>query len=141
MSLEPDPAFSRGDAASGAVPVAEPPAVDGAEFSPAAMTEFRRSVAVYQAELRTESGRIARRNGADTVSAAYVRQAAERLVVHTRSRVLRLAGTLGGVALGAAIPNLLELATASGRPPMHTLASAALGVVGAFLVALQFMAD
>src|SRR3954447_3560304 len=54
---------------------------DALPFSASAMEELKARFESHVIELVSESGRIARRQQADVISSAYVRQAGDRLVV------------------------------------------------------------
>lgn len=107
-------------------------------FSPAAHAELKRRVDEYEMDVTAEARRIAARHQADAVSPAYVRQASERLAARTRQRGLALAGTFGGIFLGAAVSGFVDLASAPSPSPVQMVASGALGFVGSFFIALQY---
>lgn len=93
------------------------------------------------ADVVAESPRIARRHQADVISPAYVRQAGEHLGTRSRRRVAALAGSLGWAAMGSALPSLLDLTAGKPMAPPQAVVSAGLGMLGAFLVAVQFLRE
>ena len=85
-----------------------------------------------------ESRRIARRHQADVISPVYVQQASDYLVARKSRRKATLMGSVGGIFLGAAVSSFLDLAAGKQVSALQVLVSAVLGMLGAFLFALQF---
>lgn len=116
-------------------------AVDGSPFSPPAFGALKTKISQYVIELVDESIKVSKRHRADTVSAAHVERAAEYLVSSTSRRLYRHLGTVGGILLGAALSNILAMTLTSQYTGMGTMLSAALGIVGAFMIALHVAKD
>jgi len=114
---------------------------DGLPFSASAVEELKARFESHVIELVSESGRIARRQQADVISSAYVRQAGDRLVARKGQRWLALAGSVGGVLFGAALPSLLDAAAGKPMPPIQVVGSAVLGMLGVLLFAVQFFRE
>jgi len=115
---------------------------DPSPFSPAAYSRLREKIAEYISQLVTESVKVSKRHQSDTVSAAHVERANEYLVSSSTRRIFKHLGTVGGILLGAAVSTFLSMATSTGEFSMRgALISAALGIVGAFLVALHMAKD
>jgi hypothetical protein len=115
--------------------------INPSPFSQSAFTTLKAKVGEYVTSLVAESVRVTRRHQADTVSAAHVERASEYLTTSTSRRVYRHLGTIGGVLLGAALSNLLAMSLAGQYTGGGTILSAALGIVGAFMVALHIAKD
>jgi formate-dependent nitrite reductase membrane component NrfD len=99
-------------------------------------------VEAYIDDLLAASEKLAKTEVADIVSAHHVNRAAQFLRAGRRLGALRHLGTVGGVLLGAAISNVLAIATATAAPTTTgVIASISLGVVGAFLIALHIARD
>jgi len=115
--------------------------IDPSPFSSKAFRALQERVSLYIAELITESTREAKRQELDTISETHVERASEGLVSNSGRKLYRHVGTLGGVLLGASISNLLSMAASN----TVTFASAgltmALGVIGAFAIALHIARD
>ena len=92
-------------------------------------------------ELIGESTREAKRRRLDTVSETHVERASEILSSNAGRNVYRHVGTLGGVLLGASISNLLAMATSSTVTFTSVALTTALGVIGAFAIALHIARD
>lgn len=115
--------------------------LDSAPFSPTAFSLLREKIAEYISSLLTESNKVARRHQADTISANHVQRATEYLVAITSRRVFRHLGTLGGIFLGAALSNIVMMTGSDQFTTAGVLLSAALGMVGAFMVALHIVKE
>lgn len=111
--------------------------VDASPFSPHAFGTLRSKISEFVVELVNESIKVSKRHRADTVSAAHVERAAEYLVSSTSRRFYRHLGTVGGILLGAALSNILAMTLAGQYTGGGTILSVALGVVGAFAIALH----
>lgn len=85
--------------------------------------------------LVAEAQGIALRHGADTVSATDVKQAHRYLVTPPANWLQRHLGMIGGVLLGSGVSTLISLAIAETLDRTPTLLAAAVGIVGAYLVA------
>jgi hypothetical protein len=110
-------------------------------FTPDGAAELEQRLDLFLTDLAAEARRIAKRHHADVVSPAHVRQAAEHLVTHKRRRLYALAGTMGGVVMGAAVSGILDAAHATTPEPAQLLATAGAGMAGAFALALQFAGE
>jgi hypothetical protein len=112
-----------------------------APFSKAAFATLREKVSIYVGELISESVQISRRHRADTVSAAHVEQATSYLVANSSQKLYRHLGTIGGILLGASIGNILAMVTANSYTTPSVVITLALGILGAFLVAIHIAKD
>jgi hypothetical protein len=106
-------------------------------FSAAGFLAFREKITQYIADLSTESVKVSARHAADTVSAAHVEHAADFLVSSRARRLYRYYGMIGGILLGASISSFFDMTRLLQFPAGATLVAAAMGIVGAFLLALQ----
>lgn len=116
-------------------------ALDSSPFSPPAFATLKGKISEYVVELVNESIKVSKRHVADTVSAAHVDRAAEYLVSSTSRRIYRHLGTVGGILLGAALSNILAMTLAGQYTGGGTIVSAALGITGAFMIALHIAKD
>ncbi|NNJ84100.1 MAG: hypothetical protein HKP13_04060 [Gammaproteobacteria bacterium] len=114
---------------------------DPSSFSPSAFTTLETRIGQYISELVSESIKVSKRHQADTVSAAHVERANEYLVTNTSRRIYRHLGTVGGVLLGAALSHIPTMSSAGRYTSEETVLSAALGIVGAFMIALHMAKD
>jgi hypothetical protein len=114
---------------------------DALPFSPAALKELKSRFDGYVVDVVSEARRIARRQQADVISPAYVRQAGDSLVARKGRRHFALAGSVGGMLVGAALPSLLDAAAGKPIPPIQVVGSAILGMLGTFLIAVQFFRE
>jgi hypothetical protein len=110
-------------------------------FSAAALEELKVRIDGYVVDVMSEARRIARRQQADVISPAYVRQASECLVARKGRRRVALAGSVSGVLLGAAFPGLLDAAAGNPMSPVQVVGSAIFGMLGAFLIAVQLLRE
>jgi F0F1-type ATP synthase assembly protein I len=110
-------------------------------FSAAALEELKIRIDGYMVDVVSDARRIARRQQADVISPAYVRQASDSLVARKGRRQFALAGSVGGMLIGAALPSLLDAAAGKPTPPIQIVGSAILGMLGTFLIAVQFFRE
>jgi hypothetical protein len=110
--------------------------VEFTSFSPAAFKLLKTNVSKYVSDLVNESLKIANRHRGDTVSAAHVERAADHLVSSTSRRLFRHLGSVGGIALGAALSNLFFMTPENTSPTRLTVTVLA-AVAGAFFIALH----
>ena len=115
--------------------------VNPAPFSPSAFRALEDQISRYIADLIGEAVREAKRRQLDTVSETHVERAADYLVSSSTRKIFRHVGTLGGVLLGAAVSNLLSMATTSNVTFASVALTTALGVIGAFAIALHIARD
>jgi hypothetical protein len=115
--------------------------IEPSPFSPHAFATLKNKVGEYVTELVNESVKVSQRHQADTVSAAHVERASEYLVTSTSRRFYRHIGTIGGVLLGAALSNILAMSLARQYTGGGTILSAALGIIGSFMIALHIAKD
>lgn len=113
---------------------------DTLPFSTPALKELRARFEGYAIELVGEAQRIARRQQADVISSAYVRQASDILVARKGRKRIALAGSVGWVLVGAALPALLDVA-AGNISPTQVVGSVILGMLGVFLIAVQILRE
>jgi hypothetical protein len=112
--------------------------VDPKPFSTAAFFKLQERIEQHIDDLVIESARIMSRHQADTISAAYVSQASENLVIGRRQRLFTIVGTLGGVLLGAAVSSFVEMAKSATVTTPQALTASILGVIGAIMIVVQF---
>jgi hypothetical protein len=110
-------------------------------FSAAALEELKVRIDGYVVDVMSEARRIARRQQADVISPAYVRQASECLVTRKGTKWAALAGSFGGLLLGGAFPSLLDVAAGKPMPPIQVVGSAISGMLGVYLIAVQFLRE
>ena len=110
-------------------------------FSNPAFGTLKGKISQYVSELINESIKVSKRHKADTVSAAHVERASEYLVTSTSRRLYQHLGTVGGILLGASLSNILAMTLSGQYTGSGTIISAALGIIGAFMIALQIAKD
>jgi histone H3/H4 len=110
-------------------------------FSPQAYRSLRQQVSDYIRDLITESGKEARRHQADTVSRSHVQRAGQYLVTGSGRRMTRHLGTFGGLLLGSAIGQYLQMAGAGQFPMTGTLIAGGIGAVGAVMLGFHIAKD
>ena len=111
--------------------------IDPSPFSTPAFKALKERIGQYVIELVNESVKVSKRHRADTVSSAHVERASEYLVSSTSGRIYRHLGTVGGILMGAALSNILAMTLAGQYTGGGTILSSALGIVGAFMIALH----
>lgn len=110
-------------------------------FSSSAFELLKAKIGEYISMLVAESSKVSKRYKADSISAVNVERASEYLLTSSSRRFFRHLGTVGGILLGASLSNFLSMATTNQYATMGILVSAGLGIVGAFLIALNIAKD
>src|SRR5215475_8599704 len=72
-------------------------------FSPEGFSRLNKRVADYISELTNESAKVARRHQSDSISPAYVDQAAEHLASGKPAMWRRVVGGIGGLIFGVGL--------------------------------------
>lgn len=111
--------------------------INPSPLSAHAFITLKTKIAQHITELINESIKVSKRHRADTVSAAHVERASEYLVSSTSRRIYRHLGTVGGILLGASLSNILAMTLTAKYTGEGTILSAALGIAGAFMIALH----
>ncbi len=112
------------------------------DFSEVGYAEFATTVASYISDFLNETYRETRRQHADRVTPAYVREAAKRLTTSRRRVGITFLGSLGGIILGAgvaSIPGWIGSKAIDSGQALFVLLMAAVGgsmLVGAFVTEL-----
>ena len=135
-----------GAQASASAPPTTAPADEAAAgvtlpFSNAGFKELKLQLDRYQADLVSESRRIARRHQADVISPAYVRHARDHLGTSPRRRIATLAGSIGWAMAGAAFPTLFRLDSSVQAASSQQVWWNLIGMVGAILITVQFLRE
>ncbi len=115
--------------------------LDPSPFSPNAFELLKNKIAEYIDDLISESVGVSKRLRSDTVVPAHVERASEYLVASTGRRLYKHLGTFGGILLGAVLSNMLAMTNTGQYSGLSTLMVIALGMVGAFLIALHIAKD
>ncbi len=110
-------------------------------FTDAAYEELSYRTSSYIGDLVDVSFRITRAGDAREVSAADVRRASERLSARPHNRRSQVVGALGGLLLGAAIRNVLQILGASTVTTESAALTFVCGVVGTAMMTLGFVRD
>jgi len=111
---------------------------DSAPFSDKAYESLRQKISDYIGNLISESLRISKRNKADIVSQNHIEQANEHLISKRRSKLNYLAGTLGGIFLGATVSNIFGMmALNQTYSSTGIIITVVIGVVGSFLISIN----
>lgn len=106
-------------------------------FTPQAFNRLQERIGEYSVQLITESVKVARRRGSETVSTQNVDHASQYLVSSSGSKLYRSIGTLGGIFLGAGLSTFLAMIVAGAFTTTAVLLALSLTMVGMFMVALQ----
>lgn len=112
--------------------------VDPKPFSEAAFLKLQERIEQHIDDLVIESARIMTRHQADTISAAYVAQASENLIVGRRRKLFTIVGALGGILLGAAVSSFVEMAKSATVTTPQALTAGVLAAIGAVMIMVQF---
>jgi hypothetical protein len=116
-------------------------AVDPAPFSAPAFSVLKGKVTQYVSDLVTESDAVRKRDKADSVSVKHVEIASEHLILKSRNKVYKLAGTIGGIAFGTSVSTLCAMTLVWQFPPAGIVICTSSGMVGGFLLAVSLMKD
>ncbi|MCA1629314.1 MAG: hypothetical protein LC774_02895, partial [Acidobacteria bacterium] len=73
--------------------------IEHTPFSEKSFERLKYKISEYTAQLLTESVKVSRRHGSETVSTSDVERASQYLVSSTSHKVYRHMGTLGGLIL------------------------------------------
>lgn len=115
--------------------------IDHSPFSNNAFERLRFKIAEYTGQLVTESAKLSKRHGSETISTLDVERASQYLVSSTSHKVYRHMGTLGGLVLGTGAANGLSILTTSQFTPIGLVITFVLILIGAFLVAFHIAKD
>lgn len=110
-------------------------------FSSNALVLLNERLRDYRVQMISESVKEMKRHQAETVSVANVQHASEHLISTPTQRFFGHVGTLGGILLGASISAIVSMTFVSQYTTAGIVFSAALGFVGAFMVALHVAKD
>jgi hypothetical protein len=111
--------------------------VDPALFSDPAFSVLKGKITQYLSDLVNESDTVRKRERVDTISVKHIEMACERLILRTRNKVYKLAGTVGGLAIGTSLSTLCAMALIWQFPPVGILICTGSGIVGGFLLAVS----
>lgn len=111
---------------------------DATPFSDKAYESLRQKISDYIGSLISESLRISKRHKADIVSQNHIEQANEHLISKRRSKLNYLAGTLGGIFLGATVSNIFGMMVLNQTYSLTgIITTLVIGVVGSFLISIN----
>ena len=112
--------------------------LDLSPFSEQAYTRLKDKFNEYISSLIVESIKISKRQKADLVSQSHIEQANDNLIFKRKGKWRYLAGTLGGVFFGTAATNTFSMLVSDiNFTPIATTATIVIGMIGAFLVAIN----
>ena len=109
-----------------------------APFTEQGMARLTSSVLGYADELIVEAARNAKRQGTDNISASHVDAASQYLVASNPGRRVALLGSFGGLLVGAALSETVLMINGEQVKPMTAAVTVTMGLVGSFLMALQW---
>lgn len=93
-------------------------------------------------DLVEESIRIMKRHHAESITEVYVRHASSRISSGPRKKQYSMAGSLGGVFLGAAVSSFIDMANAANRIEFQfVLIASTMAVVGTIMMAVNFFKE
>ena len=111
-------------------------------FSDQAYNRLNENISEYIRALTLEATNVARRDGSDLVSAKDVDRASGYLFAGSSRRGLsRYLGTVGGVLVGAALGNALNLMSVDHPTSTSVVVTAALAMLGVALVSFSVARD
>ena len=111
---------------------------ESSPFSEKAYDSLKENITSYIGQIITESIRISKRHKADLVSQSHVEDANDNLISKKRSKLNYLAGTLGGIFLGATVSNIFGMLVLNQVfNNAGIIATIIIGIFGAFLVAVN----
>lgn len=114
---------------------------DASPFSDHGFRALKVEIATYISDLVRASIGIARRRGSDTVSAAYVEEAAQTLITRRGHVFVRNLGAVGGVLLGAGGSTILTIVSSPTVAVQPLEIGIALTVTGSVLMVIQIVRD
>lgn len=107
-------------------------------FTSAGFALLKQRISEFTNDLVIEANKTSRRHGTDDISGVHVDSAAKYLVSTNAGRKVVYYGTIGGLLVGASLSNALTFINGTPATPISLGITFGLGIVGAFLVALQF---
>ena len=110
-------------------------------FTGPAFIRLQESIAEFIRALVLEAARSARRQRSDMISKVDVDQASRYIAAGAASSSTQHIGTIGGLLLGAAISNGLNIVSSRAYSTSGIVVTGALLVVGAFLIAFHIARD
>ena len=116
-------------------------AVNPAPLSEPAFSMLKAKVTQYLSDLIRESDAVRKRDNVESISMKHIEIASENLILRSRKKVYKLAGTIGGLALGTMISTLCAMVLVSQFPTSGVVICATSGSVGGFLLAVSLMKD
>lgn len=112
--------------------------IDSAPFSSPAFSVLKAKINQHIFDLVKESAIVAKRDQADSISVKHVEIASNHLILKGQKRIYKLIGTVGGLAMGTCISVLCSMVLT----PQFTLSGILIctfsGMIGSFLLALNF---
>lgn len=103
---------------------------------------LRQKITDYIGDLISESLRVSKRHKADIVSQNHIEQANEHLISKRRSKLSYLAGTLGGIFLGATVSNIFGMMVLNQTYTITgIIVTVSIGVIGSFLISFNLNND
>jgi hypothetical protein len=111
---------------------------DSSPFTSKAYESLKDKISSYIGQIITESIRISKRHKADLVSQTHVEDASDNLISKKRGKLSYLAGTLGGIFLGATVSNIFGMLVLNQTfTTTGIIITIIIGIVGAFLIAIN----
>lgn len=111
---------------------------ESSPFSDKAYDSLKDKVATYIGHIITESIRISKRHKADLVSQSHIEAASDNLISKKRSKLNYLAGTLGGIFLGATVSNIFGMLVLNQTfNSTGIVITILIGIIGSFLIAIN----
>jgi hypothetical protein len=116
-------------------------AVNPAALSDQASSMVKAKVIEYLSDLVKESEAVRKRDNVESISLKHIEIASENLILRSRNKIFKLAGTIGGLLLGTSLSTLCAMMLVSQFPVSGIWISTCSGIVGGFLLAVSFIKD
>ena len=112
--------------------------LDSSPFSDKAYSSLNEKIGDYIGTLITDAIKISKRHKADVVSQNHIEEANDNLISKRKGRWKFLAGTIGGVFLGATASNSFSMLVLNTTFSMTGIISTIIiGIIGSFLIAIN----
>jgi histone H3/H4 len=110
-------------------------------FSSAAFSRLQESIADFIRAVVLEAARTARRQRSDVISRVDVEQASRYIAAGSGRSPVQHVGTVGGILLGAALSNGLNIVSSKSYDASGLIVTGILLVVGTFMIAFHIARD
>jgi hypothetical protein len=111
-------------------------------FSEKGFLMVKKNISGYVSDLITESIRVSTKKREDSVSESSVEQASANLISKRRSKLNYLAGTFGGIFLGATVSNIFGMMVLGQTfTTIGIVVTILFSILGSFMISLNLSND